>query len=152
MTDPQRTNIFNTKALGLQKVFGRIGFIWVLLLLTIAVGAFSSPVFLTVNNLFNILIASAALGCLVLAQAPVLLLGKFDLSTEANMIFVAILGTLVMTQPVATSMGSGIFQGGGLGLAWPLGIATMVVVAAFIGLLNGSTSSTANWAAGLCIL
>ncbi len=137
MTDPQRTNIFNTKALGLQKVFGRIGFIWVLLLLTIAVGAFSSPVFLTVNNLFNILIASATLGCLVLAQAPVLLLGKFDLSTEANMIFVAILGTLVMTQPVATSMGSGIFQGGGLGLAWPLGIATMVVVAAFIGLLNG---------------
>jgi simple sugar transport system permease protein len=137
MTETALTTFINAKTLGLRRVFGRIGFIWVLLILTIVAGSFSSPVFLTVNNLFNILIASATLGCLVLAQAPVLLLGKFDLSTEANMIFVAILGTLVMTQPVATSMGSGVFQGGGLGLAWPLGIATMVLVAAFVGLLNG---------------
>jgi simple sugar transport system permease protein len=115
----------------------RIGFIWVLLLLTLGAGSFSSPVFLTFNNFFNILLASASLGCLVLAQGAVLLIGKFDLSTEANMIFVAILGTLVMAQPVTTNVGSGLFVGGGLGMAWPIGIATMVIVAGIVGLING---------------
>lgn len=115
----------------------RISFIWVLLMLTVAGGSLSSPMFLSADNMFNVLLASASLGCLVLAQGVVLLIGNFDLSTEANMIFVAILGTLVMAQPSSTNLGSGVFVGGGLGLPWPIGIASMILVAALVGLLNG---------------
>ncbi|MDB5506388.1 MAG: ATPase [Devosia sp.] len=133
MTDPGQSTLPAARRWQLPAVFARVGFIWILLLLTLCGGSLSSPQFLSVDNLFNVLLASAVLGCLVLAQSVVLLIGKFDLSTEANMIFVAILGALLMAQPAGTAA----LVGGGFGLAWPLAIVAMIAMAAFIGLING---------------
>jgi simple sugar transport system permease protein len=112
-------------------------FIWLLLAVLILLASFSSPFFLTPMNGFNILIASASLGCLVIAQSFVLILGRFDLSTEANMVFVAILGTLVMAHPAHQLIGAGVVVRGGLGMPWELGIAAMLLAGATIGLING---------------
>lgn len=124
---------------GARPVLGFLdaNFIWVLLVLMVAGAAFTNALFLTPGNLFNILLASASLGCLVLAQSIVLIIGNFDLSTEANMVFVALVGTLVMAQPSTTNLGAGVFVGGGLGLPWQVGLASMILLAAFVGLING---------------
>lgn len=97
-------------------------FIWVLLAL-LGVGAtFSNPVFLTPNNIFNVLGAAAPLGMLVLAQSVVLISGHFDLATESNMIFVAVLsGRLLLESSVP----------------WPLIVVIMLASGAAVGLVNG---------------
>ena len=112
---------------------GNRNFVWVLVALTVVAASIVTPSFSTLNNGFNILQAMGPLGCLVLAQSAVLLTGHFDLSAEANMVFVAVLAALLMVPvPEGSSIG-----GGGYGWPWPLALATMLVVAAFIGLING---------------
>lgn len=118
--------------------FFRVNFIWALLLLVMAGATIANPVFLTPANLFNILVASAFLGCLVLAESLVLLTGNFDLSIEANMIFVAIVGGLLMVEPTTIEgTGGSKIVSGGLGLPWPIALAAMLALATLIGLING---------------
>ena len=74
-------------------------FIWGLLLLTMIGATIANPAFFTMGNISSVLLAAAPLGCLVLAQSTVLLTGNFDLSIEANMIFTAIVGGLIMVAP-----------------------------------------------------
>jgi len=112
-------------------------FIWILLLIVMAVAALTNSLFLSPSNLSNVLLASASLGCLVIAQGIVLITGNFDLSTEANMILAAIVGTLVMTKPASVIVGSGLPAAGGLGWPWWAGIVVMLGVPVLVGLANG---------------
>lgn len=107
-------------------------FIWALLVLLMAVATIVNPVFLSPRNLGNILIAIVALGCLVIGQSLVLLLGLIDLSTEANMIFAAVLGGVLMLAPSGMAVTEG-----GFGLAWPIALAAMLSFATLVGLANG---------------
>lgn len=109
-------------------------FIWVLLLLVMAAASLTSTFFLTAANLSNILLASASLGCLVIAQGLVLMTGNFDLSTESSMILAAIVGTIVMEKAGDGQLGS---ETGGLGWPWWAGLIVMLAVPAFVGLVNG---------------
>lgn len=113
-------------------------FVWVLLLLLMTAGTLANPVFISPVNLFNILVSSSYLGCLVLAQSVVLITGHFDLSTESNMIFVAIVGGLIMAPPAAIegATAAGV-RAGGLGLPWPLALGAMLLCASLVGLVNG---------------
>ncbi|MBI2842392.1 MAG: ABC transporter permease [Armatimonadetes bacterium] len=113
-------------------------FIWVLLVLIMAGATVMNPRFLTSNNIFNILVASASLGCLVLAESIVFFTGNFDLSIEANMIFVAIVGGLIMAYPTSITNAAGAtVTTGGLGLSWPLALVVMLALSSTIGLANG---------------
>jgi ribose/xylose/arabinose/galactoside ABC-type transport system permease subunit len=113
-------------------------FIWALLILLMIGATLANPVFLTPGNIFNILLASASLGCLVLGQSLVLITGNFDLSTEGNMIFVGIVGGLIMCPPAAIQGAtSSAVKSGGMGLPWPLALAAMLGLASLIGLANG---------------
>jgi len=106
-------------------------FIWVLLVLVVIAATAINPVFLTPANIGNIFIANVALGCLVIGQSLVLLLGLIDLSTEATMVFAAVLGGVMMLAPsTAATMG-------GFGIAWPIALAAMLGAATVIGLVNG---------------
>jgi simple sugar transport system permease protein len=108
-------------------------FIWVLLII-IGIGATAlNPVFASWLNVFNILLASAALGCLVLGQAFPLILGEIDLSTEASMIFVAIVGGHMMMAPAPAKA----LYVGGLGVPWPLALLAMLALSTLIGFING---------------
>ena len=102
-------------------------FVWVLLVLLMVLGRVSHPLFLSPQNLTNILYSSAPLGCLLLAQALVLISGNFDLSTEANMIFSAVLAGYFMQAPEA----------GGAGWPWPAALMAMLAAATGVGLVNG---------------
>jgi ribose/xylose/arabinose/galactoside ABC-type transport system permease subunit len=78
--------------------------------------SFAIPGFPKPENLLNIVVASSFMGCLVLAQSFVLISGHFDLATEANMIFSAIVGTVIMIAPAYTQIQGETLRGGGLGL------------------------------------
>ena len=92
--------------------------------------------FVSASNLSNILLAAAPLGCLVLAESIVLLTGNFDLSIEANMVFVAIVGGLLMVPP-ETIEGQLAAAQWGLPWHWTIVLAIMLLLASFIGLMNG---------------
>ena len=111
-------------------------FIWGLLLLTMVGATIANASFFSMGNISSVLLAAAPLGCLVLAQSTVLLTGNFDLSIEANMIFVAIVGGLLMVAP-ETAEGQLAVNAWGLPWPWPVALAVMLVVAALIGLFNG---------------
>jgi len=111
-------------------------FIWVLLVLTMCVAWFANPRFLSALNLSNIMLAAAPLGCLVLAESIVLLTGNFDLSIEANMVFVAIVGGLLMVTPETAESQIAAAQWG-IPWSWPVALTVMLALASLIGLLNG---------------
>ena len=55
------------------------------IVLVVILGAILSPNFLTVNNIVNnVLVTSASLGILVLAETIILISGYFDLSLEST--------------------------------------------------------------------
>ena len=97
---------------------------------------FANARFLSAPNLSNILLAATPLGCLVLAESIVLLTGNFDLSIEANMIFVAIVGGLLMVHP-ETVEGQLAAAEWGVPWHWTIALAVMLLLAGLIGLLNG---------------
>jgi ribose/xylose/arabinose/galactoside ABC-type transport system permease subunit len=111
-------------------------FIWVLLIATIAGATAINARFFTAANLSGVLLAASPLGCLVLAESLVLLTGNFDLSIEANMIFVAIVGGLLMVTPeTATGQAAAALWG----IPWhpAVALAVMLALATTIGLING---------------
>jgi ribose/xylose/arabinose/galactoside ABC-type transport system permease subunit len=61
------------------------------ILVLIVIGALISPTFLTVGNLTDVLQQQSALALLVLAEAMILITGKFDLSLESTIGFAPVL-------------------------------------------------------------
>jgi simple sugar transport system permease protein len=94
------------------------------------IGFALSANFLTVSNLLdNVLVTSAVLAVIVVAESIILISGNFDLSLEANVSLAPMVAIwLVVGQ-----------AGGGLGWEWSpwAAIAVAVVVAVVVGLVNG---------------
>lgn len=99
------------------------------IVVAIVVGALLSDVFLTKDNFVNILQQSSVLAVVVIAEALVLIVGKFDLSLESVVGFApALAGYLMVSESAA-------------GVGWELpaavGIAVALLVGAAIGVING---------------
>ncbi|WDD91182.1 ABC transporter permease [Burkholderia sp. FERM BP-3421] len=99
------------------------------LVLLITIGALVSPSFLTRANLTSVLGASAALALVVLAEALIVLTGKFDLSLESTVGVAPALGAM-LAMPAASA---------GFGFEWPVAacLAATVAAGAAIGWVNG---------------
>jgi simple sugar transport system permease protein len=98
--------------------------------LTMIIGAVVTPNFLTLGNIFNnVLVISAVLGMVVLAESIILISGYFDLSLESTVGLAPMLAAWLVV-PAAS---------GGLGLELPGGVAVVVMLfaGAAIGLFNG---------------
>lgn len=99
------------------------------LLVLVVIGSFVSPAFVTESNFITILTSSAALALLVLAEALVIITGKFDLSLESTAGFAPAIGAMIVL-PVANN-------GFGLELPTVVGLLVVLVVGAAIGFVNG---------------
>ncbi len=98
-----------------------------LVLLTLAVGGyatFESDVFLTALNIRHILLATAPLALVTMAQFNVLMVRGFDISVGALMSLTVVLASFI----IAAEMGGG---------ALLLGIIVCLAVGAAVGLVNG---------------
>ena len=93
-----------------------------ILALLIVAGAFMSPVFLTTQNLLNILWTVSVLGIVAMGQTILLITGNFDMSVAY------VVGLAGITAVIAQLWGAGFMTSILLGLA----------AGAFIGLLNGT--------------
>lgn len=89
------------------------------------IGFFVDPVFLTRQNLTNVLQQQTELSLVVLAEALILMSGKFDLSLESTVGLAPALAVLVIT--------------GSLGMTFPdaLAIPLALLIGAAIGFVNG---------------
>ncbi|MES5817840.1 ABC transporter permease [Streptomyces sp. RG80] len=99
------------------------------LLVVIVIGAFVNDSFLTEANIITILGSSAALAMVVLAEALVLITGKFDLSLESVVGIAPAIGALLVL-PAAKA-------GFGTELPTPLAMLAILLVGAAVGLFNG---------------
>jgi len=95
------------------------------ILLLLAIGTIVDPVFLTSDNLVNILQQQTELSLVVLALAIILIAGKFDLSLES---------TVGLAPALAVIMINGQF---GPGLPSGLAIPLALLIGALIGAING---------------
>lgn len=100
------------------------------LVLLLIIGALVNAHFLTPPNLIDILGASSALALVVLAEALILISGKFDLSLESTVGLAPAIGVLLVA-PVAAR---------GWGVHWPvpLGFLAILLTGALIGVVNGA--------------
>lgn len=98
--------------------------------IALVIGTLLNPAFLTLGNLFNnILVISAVLGMVVLAESFILIGGQFDLSLESVVGLIPVVAALLVLPAAA----------GGLGVQLNpfLALVAALVVAAGIGLFNG---------------
>ncbi|WP_083958806.1 ABC transporter permease [Herbidospora mongoliensis] len=93
------------------------------------VGSIIDPVFLTMGNLTNVLQQQSALALVVLAEALILIAGKFDLSLES---IVGMAPAVAVMLVIATGDG-----GFGLGLPAALAVPLCLLIGALIGAFNG---------------
>ncbi len=105
--------------------------IWILLLGVVVLFSLLTDRFLTVTNIFNILIHAAVLGIAVIGLSFTLLTGNFDLSIESVIGFTALLGAWLVAPAGATANGSG------LNVNPFLAAALMLLVGLGIGWING---------------
>jgi len=100
-----------------------------LIILAMIIGAVLHPAFLTPINLVNVLQQSSELSVLVLAEAIILIVGRFDLSLES------IVGVAPMV--AAWLVTDAALNGSGLMLNPYLAIGVMLIVGLIIGAFNG---------------
>ena len=95
------------------------------ILVLLVIGKFIDPVFLTVQNLTNVLQQQTELSLVVLAEAVILISGKFDLSLESTVGLAPALAVLIVN--------------GSLGTTFPqeVAIPLTLLIGAAIGLVNG---------------
>ena len=105
--------------------------IWILLAISVIAGTITSPYFLTVKNIINILEHASILGVLVIAQSINFMSSSFDLSVESTLGFTGMLGAWLITASGSPSYGSG-FE-----LHPILALLVMFAVGALIGIING---------------
>ena len=99
------------------------------IVLLLIIGALLNPRFLSAENLVDILGASSALALVVLGEALVLIVGKFDLSLESVVGLAPALGVL-LTASVAD-------RGWGIGLSPWVGLIAILGFGALAGAFNG---------------
>lgn len=97
--------------------------VFLALCLTVAV---SSPVFLTVGNLSNVLVQSAVIGIIAVGMTFVIIVRGIDVSVGA-------------TVALASAVGVSAIKLGGQ--PWPVGIALIVGTGVLVGLVNGVSSA-----------
>ncbi|GII02678.1 ABC transporter permease [Planobispora takensis] len=100
----------------------------VIIVLLVA-GSFVDPVFLTPGNLTNVLQQQSALALVVLAEALILIAGKFDLSLESTVGMAPAVGVMLVIPTAA----------GGFGLELPavLAIPLCLLIGGLVGAFNG---------------
>lgn len=96
------------------------------------IGFIVSPVFLTSDNLINVLQQSSELSLLVLAEAMILICGRMDLSLESTIGVAPVIAMWL----VLPSSGPATFHGIGLFPTWS-SIPVCLVVGLLIGAVNG---------------
>jgi ribose/xylose/arabinose/galactoside ABC-type transport system permease subunit len=121
LAQPQRVNRGRRPPLARLRDLTLIPVVLVLLL----IGFFVDPVFLTTQNLTNVLQQQTELSLVVLAEAMILISGKFDLSLESTVGLAPALAVLIVT---------GTF---GLMLPQELAIPLTLLIGAAIGFVNG---------------
>jgi simple sugar transport system permease protein len=99
------------------------------LIVVFIIGALVHPAFLTPNNLTNVLRQSSELAIVVIAQALILIAGKFDLSLES------IVGLAPML--AAWLVSSVAIGGSGLGVDPVLALLVLFGVGVLVGVING---------------
>jgi simple sugar transport system permease protein/ribose transport system permease protein len=95
------------------------------IVLLLIIGAFVDPVFLSPQNLLNVLQQQTELSLVVLAEAMILISGKFDLSLESTVGLAPATGVLIVTGALGTT------------LPQELAIPLILVIGAVIGFVNG---------------
>jgi ribose/xylose/arabinose/galactoside ABC-type transport system permease subunit len=100
-----------------------------LIVLAMIIGTFLHPAFLTRVNLVNVLQQSSELSILVLAEAIILLVGRFDLSLESIVGVAPMFAAWLVTDTV--------LNGSGLMLNPYLAVVVLFVVGLVIGGVNG---------------
>jgi ribose/xylose/arabinose/galactoside ABC-type transport system permease subunit len=103
--------------------------IWILIIVAIIIFSFLSDSFLKPFNMVNLIPRVAPIGLLIIGQAFVMITGNFDLSSESNVGFTAMIAGLLLAS----------VADGGLGLMWPAWLVIIIVLAAgsFVGVING---------------
>jgi len=105
--------------------------IWILLAGVVVLFSLLTDRFLTLTNIFNILIHAAALGIMVIGQSFTLITGNFDLSAESTLGIAALMGAWLVA-PMA-----GIAHGSGWNVHPFLAAVVMLLIGLAIGWLNG---------------
>lgn len=100
------------------------------LVVALVLGALANDNFFTQDNLVNVLQQSAQLSILVLAEALIIISGRFDLSLESTFGFTVMVGAFLALDASASS-------GSGLGLHPALAIAVVFAVGLAVGAFNG---------------
>ncbi|MGV9774049.1 ABC transporter permease [Streptosporangium sp. NPDC003464] len=131
MTTTKTTPVATAPAPGRRIQLGRfrdLTLVPVIVVLLIA-GSFVDPIFLTPGNLTNVLQQQSALALVVLAEALILIAGKFDLSLESTVGMAPAVGVMLVI-PVAA---------GGFGLELPgiLAIPICLLIGGLVGAFNG---------------
>jgi simple sugar transport system permease protein len=100
------------------------------IVVAILAGALISDAFLTTRNFLNILQQSSELSVLVIAEALILIAGKFDLSLESTVALPPMLAAWLIVSDTT-------FGGSGIGLNVWLAILILFATGALIGVING---------------
>lgn len=100
-----------------------------IIVLALVVGTLLHPIFLSPTNLMNILQQSSELSILVLAEAVILIAGKFDLSLESVVGIAPMVAAWLVT---SRSLG-----GSGFAVNPWIALMAVFVVGAIIGIVNG---------------
>jgi simple sugar transport system permease protein len=100
------------------------------IIIAILAGALISDAFLTTRNFLNILQQSSELSVLVIAEALILIAGKFDLSLESTVALPPMLAAWLIVSDTT-------FGGSGIGLNVWLAILVLFATGALIGFANG---------------
>lgn len=101
------------------------------IVLLVIVGAIIDPVFLTKANITNVLQQQTELSLLVLAEAIILIAGKFDLSLESTIGLAPALAVALVIPAASNGLGTEV----PVALAIPLCLLTGLAIGAFNGLL-----------------
>lgn len=103
--------------------------IWFIIAVAIIIFSLLSDKFFTIFNLVNIIPRVAAIGLLIIGQSFTMITGNFDLSSESNVGFTAMIAALLL----ATN------ENGGLGLMWPTAVVIpiMLLAGSLVGVING---------------
>jgi simple sugar transport system permease protein len=100
------------------------------IVLAVVVGSAVNDAFLTETNLVNVLRQSSELSVLVMAEALILIAGKFDLSLESIVGLAPAVAAWLVISPET--------GGSGLGLNPWLGLAALFAVGIAVGVVNGT--------------
>jgi ribose/xylose/arabinose/galactoside ABC-type transport system permease subunit len=116
------------RALGVWRGLARDLALLPVLIVAVIVGSATSPIFLTENNIINVLQQSSELSVVVVGLSVILIAGKFDLSLESTFGLAPMVAAWLIT---SESIG-----GSGIGLNAYLAILVVIAIGAIVGTVN----------------